>query len=454
HIVHQQFQQMIDEAAAAGEATKIEQLSSDIPDDQNAAVIWNQAMLAVNPKVETPGQSNLTYHSYPPWSDEWHQMLERGVRGNSKAIALTRQARAKTQVDWKLAITSPLSGVLLPNLNYARNLANVLADSALHAHLHGDDFEAIERLRDLHRLGQDIGRPFYISYLVGTGIKARTASRLMMMAPDWAIENSIVPADQSNHRRATRGQIETVIHELIADDENVKPFQQAWGTERLMAINSATFSVSQASLLAPVFERDAIGRSADLSEAIRTAAQPSWPIMQRMSAGGQGRNASLSPAWVMPLGGPLPPGQAAPRFSRILFANVFVGNFRAIETNRRVRDEIRFAALSLAAQLYRADHGDWPPTLDALVPKYLSRIPVDPYSQSARPIGYVIVKHPLSDGRDRPLLFSVGDHGDQNVNGTTAPPEPVYDWDNTMSIQFRDLSRWSPPPTTQPEENQ
>lgn len=31
---------------------------------------------------------------------------------------------------------------------------------------------------------------------------------------------------------------------------------------------------------------------------------------------------------------------------------------------------------------YRADHGTYPKTLEALVPKYLARIPVDPVSQS------------------------------------------------------------------------
>jgi hypothetical protein len=454
-IVHRQFQQLLDKAAAAGEVTKIEQLSSNIPDEQNAAVIWNLAMAAVNRNVNTPRQSNLTYHSYPPWSDEWHQTLEQGVSGNTKAIALARQARAKTLVDWKLPIASPLSAVMLPNLNNARNLANVLADGSLHAHIHGDDFEAIEHLRDLHRLGQDIGKPFFISHLVGIGIKAMMASQLMSSAPDLVIENSRIPPHLPSAKPATRQQLATFIHELIADDENVKPFQQALDVERLVALNSSTLTAGQSYLLAPIFEKDAIGRSEELSRVIHTVDNPVWPFPLRMSTFSYSlllAAPSLSPAWVKPFGGPLSPGQTAPRFSRILFANFYLSNYRVLETTRRVREEIRFATISIATQMYRADHGDWPATLDALVPQYLSKVPIDPYSPSGRQIGYVIVKHALPDGRDRPLLFSVGEKGDQKVDGSTAPPEPVYDWQSTMSIQFRDLSYWSPPPTTQPDE--
>ena len=51
---------------------------------------------------------------------------------------------------------------------------------------------------------------------------------------------------------------------------------------------------------------------------------------------------------------------------------------RAVEAQYRNRNARRLAAVSLAVQLYRADHdGDLPPALDALVPDYLPAVPAD-----------------------------------------------------------------------------
>jgi hypothetical protein len=61
----------------------------------------------------------------------------------------------------------------------------------------------------------------------------------------------------------------------------------------------------------------------------------------------------------------------------------------------------------LAIRLYRAEHGDWPPSLGDLVPSYLSAVPIDPHS--GRPLLY------RPEAEDF-VLYSVGkdrtdDHG-------------------------------------------
>ena len=50
---------------------------------------------------------------------------------------------------------------------------------------------------------------------------------------------------------------------------------------------------------------------------------------------------------------------------------------RAVEAQYHTRNARRLAAVSLAVQLYRSDHGDLPPALDALVPDYLPAVPAD-----------------------------------------------------------------------------
>ena len=56
----------------------------------------------------------------------------------------------------------------------------------------------------------------------------------------------------------------------------------------------------------------------------------------------------------------------APRYSRWFGSDVHLDRY--LETSFRVTGERRMAAVSLAAQLFRADHARWPSTLDELVP--------------------------------------------------------------------------------------
>ena len=111
----------------------------------------------------------------------------------------------------------------------------------------------------------------------------------------------------------------------------------------------------------------------------------------------------------------------------------------------------RVTAISLAAQLYRADHGRWPARLEELVPAYLPVLPADPFHADGRPVGYVVMKGALPDGSDRPLAY----FDDGATDHVAIDPEPMYDWqqdqrpDGTASHrdirQYRDLARWLPP---------
>jgi hypothetical protein len=52
---------------------------------------------------------------------------------------------------------------------------------------------------------------------------------------------------------------------------------------------------------------------------------------------------------------------------------------RVVTTQLRCQARLRCAQTGLAAERYRQNQGQWPDSLDALVPEYLSRIPVDPF---------------------------------------------------------------------------
>ena len=109
----------------------------------------------------------------------------------------------------------------------------------------------------------------------------------------------------------------------------------------------------------------------------------------------------------------------------------------------------RLTAISLAIQLYRADHGTWPERLDPLVPSYLKSLPADPFHADGRPIGYLLLKNGLPDGSDRPLLYyDIGDSTDVIID----TDEPMYGWQEEVREdrmyrvvrQYQDVASWSP----------
>jgi hypothetical protein len=73
--------------------------------------------------------------------------------------------------------------------------------------------------------------------------------------------------------------------------------------------------------------------------------------------------------------------------------------------------------LGLALTAYHADIGSYPATLDALVPKYCSEVPLDRFT--AKPLRYL----PRADGY---LLYSVGDNATDD-GGRTSDAQPRGD---------------------------
>src|SRR5690606_25372409 len=95
------------------------------------------------------------------------------------------------------------------------------------------------------------------------------------------------------------------------------------------------------------------------------------------------------------IGQPLSTG---PRYAQVWFSLYRSTYDRSHETLFRMLADRRMTAVSLAIQLYRADHGDWPASLDQLVPDYLSAIPADPFPADGAPIGYEILADARPDG--------------------------------------------------------
>lgn len=125
---------------------------------------------------------------------------------------------------------------------------------------------------------------------------------------------------------------------------------------------------------------------------------------------------------------------------------------RLISTMTRAHAERTFTAISLACQLYRADKGNWPESVKDLVPKYLPRVPIDPWGNGKQTFGYALIKGGLPDGSDRPLVYARFRAEDGLAYRLDEPQYGFYQGDGTPGPagakkhqgQFRDVARWEP----------
>jgi hypothetical protein len=134
-----------------------------------------------------------------------------------------------------------------------------------------------------------------------------------------------------------------------------------------------------------------------------------------------------------------------------------------METIRRSQAERDFAAMSLAAHVYKFKEGRWPASIAELATE-LPALPLDSWGDGKQTLGYLLVKGGMPDGSDRPLVYSRSDATDGLFFRTDIPRYFYYNRGGPtlpaalrkLGGQFRDVAHWadvpggSLTPTTKP----
>jgi len=410
---------------AAGHPATADELTPapSVPDVENAALAWGRAAAARKPKVYSPAESNLVYPDYPPFPPAWHDLADKAVAANGPAYAAARQARAMKRADW--GITLSRTNFNIGHLNPMRGLANQLGDAALHAHVRGDDLAAIERSRDILAQARALtAGPTLMSQLISAGVNALATNRLAAIAPGLRLKSN---DDDDDPLRAS---VRATIAELLDVAPDRAAYARAMRTEVAMVGEWLQAEAGLPRILRPAVEMRHAEHLHRMNAAADAATEPDRPAVERKL-----RPAAQPPAGKREL--------LLPRGLR----NDLAG--RSTEMILRVEGARRMTAVSLAAQLYRADHdGRWPAKLDDLVPRYLPAVPQDTHGDAA-PLGYAL----LDDGR-RPIVYSRGPDGADDIAAGWRPPrEPSYGWMTEYSAkqgtgardQWHDLTRFMPP---------
>jgi hypothetical protein len=404
-----------------------------VPDAENAAKYQFDAARAANPAANPPRATNMIYSGYPPYDAAWMTAAEGSEAAHGKLFALAREACRHTRVQWNSQPwRAPLGGaaivgVIVGQLNGIRHLANVLADGAELAHVRGNDVEAIERLRDLRHLARSLRHDdTMISQLVAIGIEAMACSATMTIAPGLRLDMTTPPA--------TRAEAQALIAELLDEDDMRRGFAQSFRVERAVMHEARQAEGAGTWVIRPLVNAQLVREHHNYDVYVGAASLPNKPqVMAALTQLTAERPED-------------PTRSGVPRYSR--WFGQYMNLERYFETWYRVLAERRTVAVSLTAQLFRADHGRWPAKLEDLVPTYLPAVPLDPFTEGEA-LGYVVQPRALPDGRDRPLVFQRGGEIDYGPY-----PEPSYSWEGDRRPgvvvrkdlwQYRDLARFVPP---------
>lgn len=420
HLAGSRLQAAIDRYRAAGQPVFPSDFNPPaVPDDNNAALMLLDAIAAIvhpaevspelkdaNGKVDFSEVMSAFRAANQGPAAEYLDDVRVLVQANEEALRLAREARAMTDVDWGIEFSSPLINAMLPNLQGHRQLAKLLCVSALYYHRIGDDFAAVEALRDTLRLSAAVGgKPTLIAHLVSVAVSALATSAVESIASGLIIGEAASRAD-APAEPANPAQVRTLIDELLDEEPLREGWRWAIYTERAMQLDAVGL-ISQGHF--DLMTTGGGGEPPIPAREFSALFRPVWQLdALRMltHTTGVGEAGAASNYVTAKNSYPrLPPtGSGLRRLTRILSSLLIPSLHRAMELHFRTLAERRMAAVALAIRLYEVDHAHRPTALGAVVPGYLSSLPTDPYSPDDRPMGY-------APGASKPVLYCIGPDG-------------------------------------------
>jgi hypothetical protein len=436
------LREQIEQVRRRSEPVTVEDVTyATVPDAENAWDVQLRAAQAQVPGVDSPRNSNDEFRQFPPYPDFWIKRAEASERAHAKVFALARQARQLSRVQFRDRLTSPLTYMMLPYLNNGRQLANTLADGADYAQVRGDDAEAVERLMDVLHFSRSLRHDeFMVSQLVAIGIDALALDAAQTIAPGLRVQAG------ATTRPATPAQVRQLIAQILDERLVWERMTASLQIERLATLDFYAARADGTWMIRPLADIDTVRANRNFDIALQASALRDKPSAFAVLAQARWEEVTNPTRFIGNMSGG---DRKVPRYSRFFLG--WNGDLtRYFETNFRIIAERRATAVSLAAQLYRADHGgQWPARLDQLTPAYLASVPVDPFYDDGRTLGY-IVKTIRAGGSPRPLVY----FGDGADDPSAIASEPMYGWQqsrtpgkSSLNIrQYRDLSRFAPPP--------
>jgi len=334
------------------------------------------------------------------WNEGWRPHLDKCLAVNAVALAsVKKEAEAGDGVldtDWTQG-----PGILLPHLTVLRSASRVLSvEAALRAKA-GDAKGALDDVRLMLRLRMPLDHePILISRLVAYALDGMAASTLHGVLDEC-------PADAAAAR--------AIVAELEGREERNGPLRALMGETAAILDIFDRGGVEYVALWMGNGQRS--GPRAWVRRKVSTLrwSMPSDKYMSLATMRELRRQAKMSVAERRTTPLPALPSAQSGR-PRAVLTQMFVPPLmRALKQQGEADCKVALVRAALGVEMYRAEHGAFPETLEAVVPQYLEAVPVDPYDGKA-------IRYSAADGGF--VVYSIGEDGSDD--GGDAEKDTVW----------------------------
>jgi hypothetical protein len=347
-------------------ASNPEQEFPPVDPNSPAAPYWEAFKLMVEPTKE---QDDLMWKvEKEGWNEEYPELVKL-LEANSEALLRLKAAIEMGSCYFPLLEDADFN-IRFPQLYYIRQAAKILALEARFLEKEGDVECAARNIADGMKFSQDVARKgTVVSDLLGLSIESifigmvskEVCKDSVNLDLCKALESTFYEPERTQERieealDAEQAFIEREISKLPSKSKDeikaLRPFHDADYSVADSCIDSKT--VEKVTNLYDEYYRELRGA---LQEGIVPALKKGAELEEQMQEHARSKE--------------LP---------ELLFTYLALSLKRYVEQKARVAADYEMARTGLGLELYAAENGKYPESLSELVPKYLSCVPVDPFS--------------------------------------------------------------------------
>ena len=447
---HRRLQAEIDNYVAAGEPIYPKDFDSKwVPDDLKAATFLLDAAAALD---VSPEQERLigALADAPEEINGHLDEVAKIIKANAKSLALLRQARTRQKIERAAPTKGPASNTIEYVFRQPA-LSEMLGMAVSFYHITGNDAQAIETAADAIAQAE-VADMFSSNAWLHAGTLAQRlwlVQSLEFLTPNLMIR-PVVSISEETDPLATRAAVASLIKKLLDESPLRRGLVTAMQAERRIQLDRVRLCVSgeasarvlrsygnivppsawervETFVFRPRLELDAIRIIRRASAFVDAARQSTWPVA--LATFPKSPTPESAMRSILPQAG-------GDRDDYSLFA--FHAHFHVLGLTR-------MAATALAIRLYELDHGRRPEELAQLVPDYLDTVPLDPFADGGRTLGY-------RPRQPNPVLYCIGENGIDHGGAFTCRGDDIHSEDLDIPF-FLDGSRprrVDPPPAVPP----
>lgn len=450
---NRRLQARIDAYRAAGEPILLEDLEPEpIPDDENAAVLYEEAyqllgnVPSITKKTADGDTISLVFTElysggiYP--ADDWLTDYPEECRQlYDAAIPLLRRVRTASgcpRCAWNLPLSSPLLLTRSASLSPHRTLMKSLCSAAVYGFARGDHASAVQRLQDALLAADRLydARRFLIGYLVASAGEQLAVTTLGEHLDTVRVAGNA--RSDTVHTPAAAEQIEALVKQLLDESLVKEGWRDAYFGERVHTLDTIHTVCQGLYTIQPPSLGRATVVPAWWETPIRVLLSPMWRIdgAQYLEHETGVMRSGLADCWseaeaLLPQDYHANTGLGALiHYPDMLEWNFFGSSAPTSVHEFRRAARRRMAAIALAVRWYELNHGARPAALGELVPEYLPALSRDPFRCDGETFQY-LPQNP------NPRLYSVGPNGRDDGGYHVRHPRVraggggVTNWDET-----------------------